>query len=82
MPDLTAIDKILADLPKIQALAASPNAQNPMLLALLQQAQALTEIGTWAQNAQALLGAERAAPTQAPAEMPPTPLPVTNGRRA
>lgn len=50
---------ILADLPKIQAIADGPMRANPLLAMLLQQAGALAQISAWAQNAQAGVNAPK-----------------------
>lgn len=65
MSDLSPTDKILSDLPTIQQIALRPQTQNPLLALILQQAQALAEIGNWAASAQQLAGAE-AGPPAAP----------------
>ena len=67
----TAIDRILSDLPKIQATADSAMQQNPLLSIVLQQAMALAKISEWTINAQQGVAAEQQ--TAKPAETAPVP---------
>lgn len=65
MPD-QGIQNILTDLPQIQRIASAPLAQNPLLLPLLQSAEALTKIAQWAADAQALAQREAASADEPP----------------
>lgn len=71
MSDTT--DRIVADLPKIQAIANRPLAQNPLLSVVLEQAMALAKISDWTGNAQQGLAVERQGSAPAETETPPAP---------
>lgn len=63
MADMTATDKVLADLPKIGQIAVAPSASNPLVAMLIQyaaqQGTALAQIAQWTQDARQALDGER-----------------------
>lgn len=63
-------EKIISDLPNVQKVALSPWASNPLLALVLQQAQALQQIATWAASAHELAHAAQPAPVEASTDAP------------
>lgn len=74
---------ILTDLPTIQRIAGRPQAQNPLLALILQQAEALAEIAGWAVAAQQSVQQPPVAAPEPTNDGAPTDMALArNGKRA